>query len=88
MYFNYKITVPPLGTPTLPPFIQEAVPCLSQRHAFLLLIYILRYTILTIFNTPKNILFRKQKSGYVKFTNFSYLSTALWITKGFTYLKS
>ena len=77
MYFNYKHKVTPLGTPTLPPFIQEAVPCLSQRHAFLLLIYLLSFRILTIFDTPKNILFRKQKSGYVKFTNFSYLSTAL-----------
>lgn len=88
MYFNYKITVPPLGTPTLSPFIQEAVPCLSQRHAFLLLIYLLLSAILTIFDAPKNILFRKQKSGYVKCTNFSHLSTVLWITKGFTYLKS
>ena len=88
MYFNYKHKVPSLGTQTLPPFIKEAVPCLSQRHAFLLLIYLFSFTILTIFNTPKNILFRKQKSGFVKFTNFSYLSTALWITKGFTYLKS
>lgn len=88
MYFNYKIKVPPLGTPILPPFIQEAVPCLSQRHAFLLLIYLLSFRILTIFDTPKNILLRKQKSGYVKCTNFSHLSTVSWITKGFTYLKS
>lgn len=70
MYFNYKHKVPLLGTPILPPFIQEAVPCLSQRHAFLLLIYLLSFRILTIFDTPKNILFRKQKSGYVKCTNF------------------
>ena len=88
MYFNYKITVPPLGTPILPPFIQEAVPCLSQRHAFLLRTFILSFRIFVLFDAPKNILFRKQKSGYVKCTNFSHLSTVLWITKGFTYLKS